>query len=56
MLKIEREYNRFKVTFVGQRFTIKVTESQLQNVVAHYYVLDSHVISTCPVCQKNGNK
>lgn len=51
MIKIEREYNRFKVNFVGTRSPIRCTEAELLNVVAHYYQLESHISRDCVVCR-----
>lgn len=52
MIKIEREYNRFKVNFVGTRSPIRCTDKELLNVVAHYYQIESHDSNTCLVCEK----
>ena len=57
MLKISREGNLFKINFVGIRYSIKVKEGEILQVVAHYYLLPSHSKDTnCPVCEKIGHK
>jgi hypothetical protein len=48
-VKIELNYNRFKVTFEGLRYSISVPKEQLMNTIAHYYVMKEHDKSTCPV-------
>ncbi len=54
-LKIERDNEKIKVVFVGQRYSISVPMNQLLNVIAHYYVLPEHKSAECQVC-KDVNK
>lgn len=54
MLQIEQDYNkpnRLKVTFKGHRYSIKVREGEVAQVVAHYFATKEHQPSICPVCK-----
>lgn len=49
MIKIEREYNQFRVT-LQPRFTIITNETGIIQAISRYYTLPDHKIEICPVC------
>ena len=50
-LKIENHPRGFKVSFIGDRYSLNISRDQLTQVVAHYYFLAEHGPSECPVCK-----
>jgi hypothetical protein len=55
-LKIDREYNDFKVTFTGLHYSILVKEDQIPEVITHYFNTKDHNRKTCIVCKNLDRK
>lgn len=54
MLQVKRHYNKFRVTYVGQRYKLDVDNlAQVAQVMTHYFTPgdNAHDRKSCPVCK-----